>query len=442
MRRLLGLFDRIDVSVQLEHVPTSGPCIIVSNHESITDPWILCLATPRRVRFMAKAELWRYPVIRWVMESYGTFPVERGSGDTGAMQRAGELLAAGELLGMFPRGTSKPAGNRRWHRGAARLALAHGAPIIPVRIENTRQVLPRRRMRVVVGGDRRGADAAHDCSCPLPHTYGGSGGRGPRLSAWSVLGLGAAIAGGLMASLWLIQARTHDATAVDVGWAYGIGLLGILDALLGAGALSQRVLEAVLVGVWSARRGSFILVRGVLGRSGEDRRYAEMRGRYGLHANRNFFFVFFEAQATLVVLFSIPLLLVSFNHSRQIAVSEWVGVLVWAFGLIGNRWPTASSPPGNATPTTGVTRRASGCGATRGTRTTSSNGSFGSGSPWSHSAPPGDTWCSSTPALLVVLIVFVTGIPPSEKQALASRGDDYRRYQRETSAFVPWFPRR
>ncbi len=150
MRRLLGLLYRIDVS-GTEHVPTSGPCIIVSNHESITDPWILCLATPRRVRFMAKAELWRYPVIRWVMESYGTFPVERGSGDTGAMQRAGELLAAGELLGMFPRGTSKPAGNRRWHRGAARLALAHGAPIIPVRIENTRQVLPRRRMRVVVG---------------------------------------------------------------------------------------------------------------------------------------------------------------------------------------------------------------------------------------------------------------------------------------------------
>jgi hypothetical protein len=57
----------------------------------------------------------------------GTFPVERGSGDTGAMTRAGELLAEGAVLGMFPRGTSKPEGNRTWHRGAARLALAHGA---------------------------------------------------------------------------------------------------------------------------------------------------------------------------------------------------------------------------------------------------------------------------------------------------------------------------
>lgn len=79
----------------------------------------------RRVRFMAKAELWRYPPVRWAMEAYGTFPVERGSGDTGAMTRAGELLAEGTVLGMFPRGTSNPAGNRTWHRGAARLASKH-----------------------------------------------------------------------------------------------------------------------------------------------------------------------------------------------------------------------------------------------------------------------------------------------------------------------------
>ncbi len=128
-----------------------GPCILVANHESLIDPWILCLATPRRVRFMAKAELWRYPGIRWAMEAYGTFPVERGNGDTGAMRRAGELLAAGELLGMFARGTSKPTGNRVWHRGTARLALAHGAPLVPIRLVATRQLLPRRPIRVLVG---------------------------------------------------------------------------------------------------------------------------------------------------------------------------------------------------------------------------------------------------------------------------------------------------
>jgi len=53
--------------------------------------------------------------------------------------------------------------------------------------------------------------------------------------------------------LWLLQVRLHDATAVDVGWAYGIGVLGVLDAALGHGAGSQRALEGVLVAVWSLR---------------------------------------------------------------------------------------------------------------------------------------------------------------------------------------------
>ena len=132
------------------HVP-AGACILVANHESVIDPWFLAIATRRRTRFMAKAELWRYPLVRSAMEAYGTFPVERGTGDTGAMSRAGELLAAGEVLAMFPSGTSKPTGNRRWHRGAARLALAYGAPLVPVRLVNTRQLLPRRPVEVRIG---------------------------------------------------------------------------------------------------------------------------------------------------------------------------------------------------------------------------------------------------------------------------------------------------
>ena len=133
-----------------EHIPR-GACILVANHASVIDPWFLSLATRRRVRFMAKAELWRNPIVRWAMEAYGTFPVERGSGDTGAMTRAGELLAKGEVLAMFPRGTSRPAAGHSWHRGAARLALAYGEPLVPVRLVNTRQVVPRRRVEVRIG---------------------------------------------------------------------------------------------------------------------------------------------------------------------------------------------------------------------------------------------------------------------------------------------------
>lgn len=149
LREILSRAYRVRV-FGAEHLPQRGGCILVANHESVIDPWILCLATTRRVRFMAKAELWRYRPVRWALEAYGVFPVERGSGDTGAMVRAGTLLEQGELLGMFPQGTSKPNGNRSWHRGAARLALAHGVPLVPVRLLHTRQVLPRTGMCVLV----------------------------------------------------------------------------------------------------------------------------------------------------------------------------------------------------------------------------------------------------------------------------------------------------
>ncbi len=151
MRLREGLTRAFRVRVSGAGQVPDGGCILVANHDSVIDPWFLSLATRRRIRFMAKAELWRFPLIRWGMEAYGTFPVERGNGDTGAMARAGELLEEGELLGMFPRGTSKPNGNQVWHRGAARLALAHGAPLVPVRLLNTRQVVPRRPVEVRVG---------------------------------------------------------------------------------------------------------------------------------------------------------------------------------------------------------------------------------------------------------------------------------------------------
>jgi 1-acyl-sn-glycerol-3-phosphate acyltransferase len=151
--RLHGLVARL-YRVELsgaERVPLSGGGIIVSNHESLSDPVIVCLATRRRVRFVAKAELWRLPLLGAVMDSFGAVPVERGRGDTGAMARAGVLLDEGELIGMFPRGTCKPAASRRWQRGAARLALAHGVPLVPIRLENTRQLVPWRRVRISVG---------------------------------------------------------------------------------------------------------------------------------------------------------------------------------------------------------------------------------------------------------------------------------------------------
>ncbi len=136
-----------------ENIPARGGVILVANHESLFDPWLLALATPRPVRYMAKSELWRYAPVGRALEAFGAFPVERGAGDATAISNAAELLRRGQVLGIFPQGTSKQLESRPFHRGAARLALATGAPIVPIRLVGTRGFprLGRPPAQVIVG---------------------------------------------------------------------------------------------------------------------------------------------------------------------------------------------------------------------------------------------------------------------------------------------------
>jgi 1-acyl-sn-glycerol-3-phosphate acyltransferase len=123
----------------------------VANHESIWDPFILGVVTPREIHYMAKSELFSPRPLGWAMRSLNAFPVERGGGDRDAMSEAGRLLAGGAVLWIFPQGTSKPEKQIGWHRGAARLALATGAPLVPVRLNGTKGLPLTTGIRIVVG---------------------------------------------------------------------------------------------------------------------------------------------------------------------------------------------------------------------------------------------------------------------------------------------------
>lgn len=150
LRGLLRRVYRIEV-VGGERVPASGAAILVANHESIWDPFVLGVATDREIHYLAKAELFRWRPLAAVLHSLNAFPVERGSGDHGAMREAVRRLRRGDVLGVFPQGTSKLERQNGWHRGAARLALATGAPVVPVRLTGTRPLPWRTRIRIVVG---------------------------------------------------------------------------------------------------------------------------------------------------------------------------------------------------------------------------------------------------------------------------------------------------
>ena len=131
-----------------ERIPASGPVVLAANHESILDPWFLGTVTPRPVHFLAKAELFRYPLLREILEGLGGIPVRRDA-DMGRAVGAGvEALERGEMLGIFPQGTCLPYRHRPFRRGAARLALTTGATLAPVLLVGTERSIQPRTQRI------------------------------------------------------------------------------------------------------------------------------------------------------------------------------------------------------------------------------------------------------------------------------------------------------
>ena len=132
-----------------ERVPRTGPLIVVANHVSNLDPPVLGAATPRPLYFMAKAELFRMPLLGPVIWQLHAFPVDRAKGDISAIRRAVEVLKMGAAVGIFPEGGRNRDGQNRIHSGVALLASLTGAPVLPVYIHGTKQRFS--RITVVFG---------------------------------------------------------------------------------------------------------------------------------------------------------------------------------------------------------------------------------------------------------------------------------------------------
>lgn len=116
-----------------EHVPRTGPVLIVCNHLSTIDPPLVgWAARPRRSFYMAKSELFGNRVGAWTISSLGAFPVVRGGADRNALRVARDLLARGESVLMFPEGTRSRTGFlRAAFPGAGSLGLGEGITIVP-----------------------------------------------------------------------------------------------------------------------------------------------------------------------------------------------------------------------------------------------------------------------------------------------------------------------
>jgi 1-acyl-sn-glycerol-3-phosphate acyltransferase len=130
----------------LQNVPASGPGIVASNHISFLDSLFIPLVIPRRLTYLAKAEYWDSWKTRWFFTTVGQIPVRRQDSEKAqaALEAGINVMSHQGLLGIYPEGTRSPDGRLyRGKTGPARMALRAGAPVIPVGLSGTREIMPK-----------------------------------------------------------------------------------------------------------------------------------------------------------------------------------------------------------------------------------------------------------------------------------------------------------
>jgi steroid 5-alpha reductase family enzyme len=259
-------------------------------------------------------------------------------------------------------------------------------------------------------------------------------------NAYSLLLVGAAIVGGMMFILWIIHLLLRNAAVVDVGWAAGLGLLAVYYAYAGPGYSARKYAIAAMAGIWSVRLAGYLLFARVLGHP-EEGRYVQLRQEWKTNLPLRFLF-FFEFQALLDLVLSLPFLLACLDTRVPLGPFEKLGAAIWIFGMVGEATADAQLNAFKNNP--------------------ANKGKTCRDGLWNYSRHPNyffewTIWVGYavfaiafpwgwlgilSPTLILYFLLALTGIPVTEAQALRSRGDEYREYQRTTSAFIPWFPKK
>jgi steroid 5-alpha reductase family enzyme len=257
------------------------------------------------------------------------------------------------------------------------------------------------------------------------------------LAIITLVAIGTASVAGMMLLLWLIHLGTHNAAIVDAGWGAGLAMLGILYASLGGGYWLRCALVGTMAGIWGFRLSGYLLATRIIGHP-EEGRYQELRRQWKTNIPFKFL-LFYEFQAALCVVMAVPFLMAARNPDPAISPLEWGAAALWTLAI--------------------------GCEAAADAQLSkfksdaSNKGHTCEAGLWRYSrhpnyffewliwvafalfafSSPGGYWGLISPALILYFLLRVTGIPATEAQAIRSRGEEYRQYQRTTSAFVPWF---
>jgi len=240
-----------------------------------------------------------------------------------------------------------------------------------------------------------------------------------------------------MTVTWLIQRRTRNAGYVDVSWSAMMAFAAVFYGIAGSGAGLPRLLVVMLGGIWGLRLSLHLLSR-VLNEA-EDGRYRALREHWNDHQGR--MFGMFMLQAGFVVVFSLPFLAVASNPAGAFTGWTALGLIIWSLALAGESLADHQLARFRSRPESATHPCRQGL-----WRYSRHPNYFFEWLHWFGYLPlaigSSNWWLALLgPVLMLVSLRWVSGIPFTEAQALRTRGENYRVYQREVNRFFPWWPR-
>ena len=245
----------------------------------------------------------------------------------------------------------------------------------------------------------------------------------------------------IMTLVWVWAKKIQNAGIVDIFWAFNFTVIAVVIWLMADGYSVRKEIVCLLAGLWSLRLGIYLLIRVGSHLKEEEGRYKQLRKEWAPDSDKKFFF-FFQMQAISNIFLAIPFFITALNPAEGLSMLEEMGAGMWLIAIIGEGLSDWQLKKFKSDP--------------------NSKGKVCRYGLWNYSRHPNYffqfmIWVSvflfslSSPygwiAIVCPLSIFyliwkVTGIPMTEEQALRTKGDAYREYQRTTSVFVPWFKKK
>lgn len=245
----------------------------------------------------------------------------------------------------------------------------------------------------------------------------------------------------IMLLVWLWAHKIKNAGVVDIFWSYNFPVIAVILLLFAPGFETRKLLICGMVIVAGARLGTHLLIRITKQLNEEEGRYRQLRKEWAPNPDRKFFF-FFQFQAISNVLLAIPFFIITLNTKAGLSALEYAGVTLWIISVLGEAIADSQLASFKKDP--------------------KNKGKVCAAGLWNYSRHPNYffewlMWVSYfvfalaspygfiaiiSPAIILYLLLKVTGIPATEEQAVRSKGGLYKKYQADTSVFIPWFKKK